>query len=115
MSTVDSSAKQWAVILHLSQFAGFVVPFAGLVAPILIWQLKKDEVPGLDAHGKIIANWMISAFIYGIVCGLLTIILIGLLGLMVLGVMALAYPIIGAIKANDGVAWKYPLSIQFIK
>jgi uncharacterized Tic20 family protein len=28
----------------------------------LIWQLKKDEIPALDAHGKMVANWMISSF-----------------------------------------------------
>lgn len=115
MNTPDASAKQWALILHLSQFAGFVVPFAGLLAPILIWQLKKDEVSGLDEHGKNIANWMISAFIYSVVSGLLTIILIGIVGLIAIAIMAVVFPIIGAIKANDGIAWKYPLSIAFLK
>lgn len=115
MSDSDASAKQWALILHLSQFAGFIVPFAGLLAPILIWQLKKDDIPGLDEHGKNIANWMISAFIYGFVSALLTIVLIGFVGLIAIAIMAVVFPIIGAIKANDGVAWKYPLSIAFFK
>ena len=115
MSTSDASTKQWAVILHLSQFAGYVVPLAGLLAPILIWQLKKDEIPGIDEHGKNIANWMISAFIYLFVSGLLTVVLIGFVGLIALAIMAIVFPIIGAIKANDGVAWKYPLSIAFLK
>lgn len=115
MNTPDSSARQWAVILHLSQFAVYIVPLAGLLAPILIWQLKKDDVPGLDEHGKNIANWMLSAFIYGIVSGLLTIILIGIVGLIAIAIMAVVFPIVGAIKANDGVAWKYPLSIAFFK
>ena len=115
MNTPDSSARQWAVILHLSQFAGYIVPFAGLLAPILIWQLKKDDVPGLDEHGKNIANWMLSAFIYGFVCLLLTFVLIGFIGFIALAIMAIVFPIIGAIKANDGIAWKYPLSIAFFK
>ena len=111
MSTSDASTKQWAVILHLSQFAGYVVPLAGLLAPIL----KKDEIPGIDEHGKNIANWMISAFIYLFVSGLLTVVLIGFVGLIALAIMAIVFPIIGAIKANDGVTWKYPLSIAFLK
>ena len=115
MNTPDVSARNWAVVLHLSQFAGYIIPFAGLLAPILIWQIKKNDVPGLDEHGKIIANWMISAFIYGVLCFFLTFILIGFLGFAALAVMAIVYPIIGAIKANDGVAWKYPLSIEFLK
>ena len=115
MNTSDASARQWAVVLHLSQFAGYLVPFAGLLAPILIWQLKKNDVPGLDEHGKIIANWMLSAFIYGIACFFLTFVVIGFLGFLVLGGMAIVYPIIGAIKANDGIPWKYPLSIGFFQ
>src|SRR6516164_8926161 len=53
---MDSKENQWAMALHLSQLAHFVVivPFAGFIAPILIWQLKKGEFPGLDVHGKIV-------------------------------------------------------------
>ncbi len=115
MNTMDASARQWAVVLHLSQFAGYIVPFAGLLAPILIWQLKKGDVPGLDEHGKSIANWMISEFIYGIVCFILGFVLIGIVGFIALAGMAIVFPIIGAIKANDGVVWRYPLSIGFFQ
>ena len=54
----------WGLFLHLSIFAGYVVPIAGLVATILIWQLKKDELPDIDAHGKNALNWFISDIIY---------------------------------------------------
>ena len=109
------NAKQWAMILHLSLLAGFIIPFAGFVAPILIWQLKKKDIPELDAHGKVVLNWIISALIYGFVCFLLMFIVIGIPLLIVLGIVCVAFPIIGGIKANDGQLWKYPLSIQFLK
>src|SRR5687768_4579326 len=51
--------NQWAMFLHLSLLAGFVVPLAGLVAPIVIWQIKKTELPEIDIHGKIVMNWII--------------------------------------------------------
>jgi uncharacterized Tic20 family protein len=35
-----------------SLLAGFLIPLARLVVPILIWQLKKDDLPRLDAHGR---------------------------------------------------------------
>src|SRR5262249_2068431 len=63
--------NQWAFILHLSLLAGYLLPFAGLVLPIIIWQLKKGDLPGIDAHGKIVVNWIISAGIYAVVFGLL--------------------------------------------
>jgi uncharacterized protein len=109
------NAKQWAMILHFSLIAGFVIPFAGLVAPILIWQLKKEEFPELDAHAKVVINWMISALIYGFVCFLLVFVVIGFPLLVVLGILCVVFPIIGGIKANDGTLWKYPMSIQFLK
>ncbi len=109
------STNQWAVLLHLSQFAGFVVPIAGFVAPILIWQMKKQDDPILDLHGKNIANWLISSLIYGFVSGILIFVVIGLLGLLVLIVLGVVFPIIGAIKANNGEVWEYPLAIRFFR
>ncbi|MEL6189808.1 MAG: DUF4870 domain-containing protein [Myxococcota bacterium] len=111
----EAETRQWAMILHLSLLGGLVVPLFGLVAPILIWQLKKDEMPGLDAHGKMVANWVISAFIYAVVGAVLSLVLIGILLLMALGVVSIVFPIIGGIKAKDGELWKYPLTIQFLK
>lgn len=110
----DKETRQWAMALHLSQLAGFVVPFAGLIVPILIWQLKKEEMPELDIHGKIVTNWIISALIYSVVCFILTFLLIGIFLAIPLGIIAIVFPIIGGIKANEGRAWKYPLSISFL-
>src|SRR5262245_53506559 len=72
----DEQTRQWAMFLHLSLLAGFVVPMAGLVAPILIWQLKKTELPGIDAHGKNALNWVISVLIYAVVCVILIFVII---------------------------------------
>ena len=104
---------QWALFLHLSQLAGYVVPFAGWIAPILIWQLKKQEMPALDAHGKVVVNWILSALIYATVCVILIFFVIGIPLLIVLMLLGLIFPIIGAIKASNGEVWPYPLSIRF--
>lgn len=111
----DQETRMWAMILHLSLFAGYIVPLAGLVAPIVIWQVKKEALPGIDIHGKIVVNWIISALIYGLVFGILTLVLIGIPLLIALGVVAIIFPIVGGIKANNGEVWKYPLTIQFLK
>ena len=101
------------MFLHLSQLAGYVVPFGGLVVPILIWQIKKTELPGIDAHGKIVMNWLISALIYAVVSFILVFAFIGIPLLWAIGILAIIFPIIGGIKANNGELWKYPLSISF--
>jgi uncharacterized protein len=109
------NARQWAMFLHFSLLAAFILPILGLIVPIIIWQVKKTNLPEIDAHGKVVVNWIISAIIYGFVCFLLTFIFIGLPLLFVLSALCIIFPIIGGIKANNGELWKYPLSIQFFK
>ncbi|HPA19705.1 MAG TPA: DUF4870 domain-containing protein [Verrucomicrobiae bacterium] len=110
-----TQTRQWAMFLHLSLLAGFLIPLAGLVAPIIIWQLKKAELPEIDAHGKMVANWIISSLIYCAAGIALTFVLIGIPILAILGVIAVIFPIVGGIKANNGELWKYPLTIPFLK
>lgn len=110
----EQQTRQWALLLHLSLLAGFLIPFAGLVVPILIWQLKKDDLPGIDPHGKVVANWIISEIIYAVACGVLALLVIGIPLLVALFAIGIVFPIIGGIKANDGIVWKYPLSIPFL-
>lgn len=111
----ELETRQWAMFLHLSLLAGLLVPGAGFVLPIVLWQIKKDELPGIDAHGKVVANWLISALIYGVASGILCFLLVGIPLLAILGLLSLIFPIIGGIKANEGIVWKYPLSIRFFE
>ena len=109
------STQQWAFFLHLSQLLGLAAPVAGWVVPLVIWQMKKNELPGLDAHGKAVANWIISQLIYWAIALVLIFVVIGFVLVAVLAVVGVVFPIIGAIKANEGVAWKYPMTITFIR
>ena len=121
MSVADTEkdTRLWGMILHLSILAGYVIPYAGLVAPIVIWQVKKNELPGIDAHGKNATNWIISFIIYNVICFALfftvILIIVAIPLLIVLGVLGVVFPIIAAIKANNGEVWKYPLTISFFK
>ena len=71
---------------------------------------KSSCLKPVDTH-----RWIISAAIYAAVCFILVFLFIGVPLLMVLGVLAIAFPIVGGIKANNGEVWKYPLSIQFFR
>jgi uncharacterized protein len=110
---IERETRFWGMLIHISLLAGFLLPYAGLVVPILIWQLKKGELPEIDVHGKIAANWIISLTIYGVASALLCVVFIGIPLLLALAVMHVVFPIIGAVKANEGQAWPYPLSIRF--
>lgn len=113
LQTADQ--RQMGMFLHLSQLASMIIPVAGIVAPIVIWQTQKDKIPALDAHGKMVVNWMLSALIYGIASVILMFVLVGFLTILAVAVMSIVFPIIGAIKANNGELWDYPLTIKFLK
>lgn len=113
--TLEADTRRWGFLLHLSVLAGFALPIAGLVVPIIIWQLKKPILPGIDVHGVNAVNWIISLMIYTLVSALLVLALIGIPLLIALGLVSIIFPIIAAIKANNGEVWKYPLSISFLK
>lgn len=107
--------RQMGMFLHLSQLASLVVPVAGIILPIVLWQTQKDKIPGIDAHGKMVVNWMISCLIYAVASVILMFVVIGFLTLFAVAIMGIVFPIIGAVKANNGELWEYPLTIKFLK
>jgi len=111
----EQQTRLWAMFLHLSLLAGSIVPLGGLIAPIIIWQIKKDELPGIEEHWKIVINWLISYVVYLALCIPLAFVIVGVPLAMVIAVLGIVFPIIGGIKANNGEVWKYPMSITFIK
>ena len=107
--------RQMCMFLHLAQLANVILFPIGIIVPIVIWQTQKDKIPGLDAHGKMVVNWMISSTIYAIVSIVLMFFIIGFLTILAVGIMGIVFPIIGGIKANNGELWDYPLTIKFLK
>ena len=68
----DRETNQWAMFLHFSILAGWIIPLGGLIVPILIWQLKKDELPGIVPHAHVVINWIITSLVYALICFVLT-------------------------------------------
>ena len=107
--------RQMGMFLHLSRLLdAFVFPI-GAIVTIVLWQTQKDKTPALDAHGKMVTNWLISSVIYGVISFILMFVLIGFLTGLALWIMMIVFPIIGGIKANNGELWEYPLTIKFLK
>jgi uncharacterized protein len=116
MALQTADEKQMGLFLHLSGLVFALFFPLGIVLPIILWQTQKDKMPALDAHGKMVTNWMISATIYGIVSFVLMFFLIGFLTGAIVWLLAIIFPIIGALKANnEGDLWEYPLTIKFLK
>ena len=108
-------ARQWAMFAHLSALVGFLIPFGSILGPLIIWQIKKAEFPFVDDQGKEALNFQITVLIAVIVCLVLTVVLIGFLLLLVVGIAALVLTIMGGIKANNGETHRYPFTLRLIK
>ncbi|MHC9084531.1 DUF4870 domain-containing protein [Luteimonas sp. RIT-PG2_3] len=119
--------RQWAMIAHLSSLVGAVVTagWAGSIGcflgPLIIWLVKKDTMPFVDDQAKEALNFNITlagVFLILFMAGVLTLFIgfIVILPIMfIIGIAALVFIVIAAIKANEGVAYRYPFTIRLIK
>ena len=104
------------VVTHLSQLLDLITGFGGFIVPLILWLTQRDKVLAMDGHGKSIMNFRISMFIYAIVCVPLVLLFgLGILGLVVIGILGFVFPIVNAVKANNGEQPYYPLSLSIIK
>ena len=106
--------RTFATFLHLSSLASYLMPLAGIVLPIVLWNMKKGESPALDRHGREVLNFTMSYLIYGAVCLVLCLALIGFFLLWIWGLLVVVFPVIAAVKAGEGQFWKYPMTIRFL-
>ncbi|WP_431158023.1 DUF4870 domain-containing protein [Winogradskyella poriferorum] len=107
--------NQLIMITHLSQLLTYVTGFGGLIVPLIIWATQKDNVEGMNPHGKAIINFQLSIIIYSILSIPLIIVFgLGILTLILIGILAFVMPIVNAIKASNGELPSYPLSLNFV-
>ncbi len=116
----SKDARMWAMLCHLAGLAGLVVPVVGnIVAPLIVWQIKKDDFPFVDEHGKEAVNFQISMSLYLLVSAILWVplsfVCIGVLIPAAIAIVDLVFLLIAAVKANNGYHYRYPLTIRFIK
>jgi uncharacterized Tic20 family protein len=110
--TIDQQERGLAALTHLSGLAGYIIPFGGVLVPIIIWVVKSDSpVISRIAKQALLLNVVIFVLVLIFLALMLTVILIpvSIVAFIVLAVAAIVLPIVGAIKANDGIYYRYPL------
>ncbi|NRD20364.1 DUF4870 domain-containing protein [Winogradskyella eckloniae] len=113
--TLKRTDNQLLVITHLSQLLTYATGFGGIIAPLILWVTQKEQVEGMDEHGKSILNFQISLIVYSLISIPLIFALgLGILLLILVAILAFVMPIVNAIKASNGALPSYPLSINFI-
>jgi uncharacterized Tic20 family protein len=100
---------------HIAGLAWFIVPvIGGVIGPLIIWQIKKDQRPFVDQHGKEALNFQISMLIYFMVAALLWFVCVGMVLVPLVAIADIVFAIIAAVKAANGETYRYPLTIRFI-
>lgn len=110
----SQNERVWAMFCHLSAFAGFIIPFGSIIGPIVVWSIKRDQYPLVDDQGKEAINFQISMLIYFIVSAVLILLLVGIPLLIAIFFFRIIIIVVAAVKANEGVRYRYPVSIRFV-
>ena len=111
----DKDARTWGMMCHLVALSGYIVPFGNILGPLVVWSIKKDDHPFVNDQGKEALNFQLTMTLCFIASLLLVFVFIGLLLLVILCIFVLIMIIVAAIKANEGVYYRYPLTIRFFK
>ena len=124
---VSAEERQWAMFAHLSALLGGLLTsgWAGsvgfFIGPLVIWLMKRETMPFVNDQGKEALNFAITVSIVCAALLLLTIMSLGIAALLaipamlVVGIGSLVLVIMAAIKANEGVAYRYPFAIRLVK
>jgi uncharacterized Tic20 family protein len=111
-TTIAHEDRTLAALTHLSGLSGYIIPLGGVLVPIIIWAVKSDsKMISSIAKQAVLLNVVVFVLIAGSVLLWITIVLIPLVIAfwILLGLAAIALPIVGAIKALDGAYYRYPV------
>ncbi|MEW5784576.1 MAG: DUF4870 domain-containing protein [Bacillota bacterium] len=134
MEQEEREGRTWGIFCHLGALSLYIgVPFGNILVPLIIWLIKKDELPLVDEHGKQSLNFQISITVYAVLAAVGYVVLLMALfvvtgdtapGLFlvllpllfaVFFIVHLAFTIIASIRASNGEIYRYPLAIRFFK
>ena len=111
---LSKDERTWGMLCHISTFCGMIIPLGNILAPLIIWLIKKEELPFVEDQGKEVLNFQISMIIYLAISVILCFLLIGIPLLIGLIIFDFIITIIATINANDGKYYRYPITIHFI-
>ena len=111
----SESERNWAMLCHLSAFAGFFFPFGSIIGPLICWLSRKDESVWINENGKASMNFQLSILLYIFLAIPLCFLIVGIPIVIFLGILKIVCIVIASIKTAKGERFKYPLAIPFIQ
>jgi uncharacterized Tic20 family protein len=104
----------WGGAAHWSAFIGAWLALA-FVGPLVVWLVKGEESPHIRREAVEALNFNLSVLLYGVIAGVLLLVLIGFVLLPLVGLFWLVFAVIGSVKAVNGESYRYPLTIRFVR
>lgn len=119
-SLPHAEERTWATGAHLASVAGWIgIPLGHILAPLLVWLIKREESEYVRIQSLESLNFQISMTLYAFAAAILAITIIGLVvaipTFIALVVGDIIYTIIGAVAASRGEPYRYPLTIRLLK
>ncbi len=105
--------RTWAMLCHLCIVAQIFLPIL-MLGPLVIWMIKSDQLAFVKVQGKEVLNFQITLFLAGVVSGILIFVGIGFVLLGALWIYSIVAGVIGAVKVNEGVSYRYGLNLRLI-
>ncbi|MBU6403345.1 MAG: DUF4870 domain-containing protein [Pseudomonadota bacterium] len=99
---------------HLSALFGLVSGLGFILGPLVLWLIKKDQMPLVNEAGKEAVNFQFTMLIACLVSWVLVFLLIGFLLIPLVVVFDVVMSIIAAVQTSNGTRYRYPLTIRFI-
>jgi hypothetical protein len=113
-TTISKEERNWAMLAHLSGLLAFATLIGGILGPLVMWLIRKDDMTFAADQAKEALNFQISVFVAGLIAGVLCLVLIGFVLLALLVIVDLILVIVAAVKASEGVAYRYPFNLRLI-
>ena len=90
--------------------------FTWFIGALIIWLIRKDAAPYVDDQGREALNFQITIGIAYVITGFLTCISVGILSPLaaIVWIVNIVFCIMGAVAANRGERYRYPLNIRII-
>ena len=124
--TSAESTRTWEVIAHLSALSILLaVPFGSVLGPLVVWLIKRNDSPSVEAHARAALNFHLSWTLYALLAiSITTALLFVLVGFLLIPVLIVGLPltygcalicaIIAAVKAGNGQWFEYPLTMRLV-
>jgi len=115
VTSASVQERNWVTWLHFSALSIYVgVPIGNIVAPLVLWLLRKDSMPAVNVAGKAVLNFNISVAIYLLVSIPFVFVLIGIPLMIGIVIFHVVVTILAGLAANKGEEYDFPLAIRFI-